>query len=170
MRCLPALAILAACAGGNTDEDPTDTPTTSAVVINEFVASNASGLTDESGAFPDWIELHNPSDAEADISGFVLSDDIVDPSAGHTFADDTILEAGGFLVIFADEDVDAGPLHAPFKLSSDGEDIGLFNADLQAVDTVTYDLQATDVSSARSPDGSDTWTQDDTPTPGASNN
>jgi hypothetical protein len=165
-----AAALLTACAGGPTDEDPTDeTPSTSEVVINEFVASNTAGLTDESGAFPDWIELFNAGDADADISGFVLSDDIVDPSAGHTFADDTILEPGGFLVVFCDEDVADGPLHAPFKLSSDGEDIGLFDADLQAIDTLTYEPQTADVSSARSPDGGETWTQDDTPTPGATN-
>src|SRR5262249_10148481 len=33
----------------------------SAVVLSEFMASNASILADEDGDYPDWIEVHNVS-------------------------------------------------------------------------------------------------------------
>jgi hypothetical protein len=50
-RALLSLALLLRCSPGTND-----------VVVNEFVASNATGLTDESGAFPDWIEMLNRTD------------------------------------------------------------------------------------------------------------
>jgi hypothetical protein len=68
-------------------------------VINEIASSSASTIADEDGDFPDWIELHNPTDEPAPLAGYHLSDDPDDP-ARWAFPDLT-LEADGYLVVFA---------------------------------------------------------------------
>ena len=47
----------------------------SEVRVNEFVASNAMGLTDEDGEFSDWIELHNTGATLVSLGGAFLTDD-----------------------------------------------------------------------------------------------
>ena len=47
----------------------------SQVMINEFSASNLSGITDEDGQVADWIELTNSSSTEINLNGYHLSDD-----------------------------------------------------------------------------------------------
>ena len=43
-------------------------------VLNEFLASNESGIRDEDGELQDWIEIHNPHDRELNLDGWYLSD------------------------------------------------------------------------------------------------
>jgi hypothetical protein len=43
-------------------------------VITEFMADNASGLTDGAGRHSDWIEIHNPAGAPQDMAGWYLTD------------------------------------------------------------------------------------------------
>jgi len=142
------------------------------IYINEFMASNSSTLPDESGAFPDWVELYNNTDEDADLSGWWLTDNN-DSIFKWQVPDGVSIPPRGFLVIFCDNDTDEGPLHASFNLSADGEDLGLYgpniydNPEIDAIDD--YGLQLSDVSLARTPDGSPTFEADDTPTPGASN-
>jgi len=69
------------------------------VVVNEIVASNGNGLRDENGDASDWVELHNPSAAAADLAGFGLSDDPARPFK-WTFREASV-PAGGYLVVFA---------------------------------------------------------------------
>ncbi len=44
------------------------------LVVNEILASNATGITDEMGEFEDWIEIFNPGTATIVLSGMFLSD------------------------------------------------------------------------------------------------
>ncbi|MEM7095291.1 MAG: CotH kinase family protein [Actinomycetota bacterium] len=89
------------------------------VRINEFVAANESGLTDNTGATEDWIELHNTSASPVDLVGWTLT-------AGtdvHTFASITI-PAGGYLIVFASGEPTRSQVdepHLDFKLDADGE-------------------------------------------------
>lgn len=69
------------------------------LVINELLASNVSGLRDENGDTPDWIELHNPTDREETLAGWGLSDDPKRPFK-WIFQRGTIAP-GGFQIIFA---------------------------------------------------------------------
>ncbi len=143
------------------------------VVINEILASNSATLADPDFAgFGDWIELYNMSDADADLSGFMITDNLSKP-AKWSFPDGTTVPARGFLIVWADDE-DTGPpaataLHTGFKLSGSGEQVGLFDASGAPVDTLTYGEQTTDVSYGRSPDGADTWAFFSAPTPGAPN-
>ena len=74
-------------------EDPDD------LVINEFVAANVTGLTDEDGDYSDWLELYNPEIYSLDLSGYGLSDNPVEPFK-WTFPDINI-GSKGILLLFA---------------------------------------------------------------------
>lgn len=121
-----------------------------APVITEFLASNVTGLTDEDGDFSDWIEIHNPDAAPANLAGWHLTDDAATP-AKWTFPA-TTLAPGGYLVVFAsskDRANPAGQLHTNFKLTAGGEYLGLLAPDGITVATEfspTFPPQTTDVS------------------------
>lgn len=122
------------------------------VVINEVMADNAFTAQDSYNEAEDWIELHNPTGAPVDLSGWFLSDTPFDlykwpiPSG-------TVLNANDYLIVWADEDGWQGPLHANFKLSADGEAVRLVNADSMQVDLVTFGAQTEDLGHARVPNG-----------------
>lgn len=159
------LSLIPACAGGDTEAATSDV----GLFINEFVAANATGLQDEGGAFPDWIEVWNSTDETVELTGWTLTDDLTEPTK-WAFADASRIEAGGYVVVMADGDTLEGPLHASFRLDAEvGEDVGLFDPDGASADALTYEPQRGDTSQARTPDGSDDWEPDPTPTPGAAN-
>ena len=137
------------------------------LLINEIMASNAS-ISDEYGEQDDWIELYNASASAIDINGYYLSDDPATPLAMQ-FDTSVLIEAGGFLLLWADGDTEQGKLHLPFKLSAGGEDLLLSAPSGELVDSWSFGVQATDVSYGRAPDGSLDFFFFDNPTPGQSN-
>ena len=74
------------------------------VVISEIMASNASTLADEDGAFSDWIEIENTGLTAVDLTGWYLTDDnnfdINDPASVWKFPA-RMLGGNERLVIFA---------------------------------------------------------------------
>jgi hypothetical protein len=102
-----------------------------APVISEFMADNpGSGLTDEDGDSPDWLEIKNEGDAAIDLAGWSLTDNGAD-LAKWQFPS-TVVEPGGFLVVFAsskDRAVSGGTLHTNFRLDADGEFLALVRPD-----------------------------------------
>jgi hypothetical protein len=97
-----------------------------------------------------------------------LTDDLSNPTAWQ-FPDDTVIDAGGFLLIWADNDPEEGAMHASFSLNASGEEIGLFASDgLTEIDSVVFEAQLNDVSYGRLPDGTANWTYL-TATPGSQN-
>jgi len=144
-------------------------PETVNLVINEFLASNGSGIADEQGEREDWVEIRNPGPGAVEMGGLFLADDLTRPT--QWVFPDTTLAAGGYLIVWCDSEPGDGPLHASFKLSASGEAIGLFGrlaAGNGAIDTHTFGAQTTDVSEGRDPGGSG-WILFATPTPGAAN-
>ena len=131
------------------------------LVINEFLASNDSCCTDESGEYDDYIEIHNFGTAAADIGGYIITDEIGNHDDYYqipTGNDSTIIEPGGFLLLWADKDSEQGVLHVEIKLSIAGEQIGLFMQDsITVIDTLTFAEQFDDISYGRYPDGSGSW-------------
>ncbi len=119
-------------------------------IISEFMASNRSTLADEEGAFPDWIEIHNPDSAPANMNGWFLTDS-AEGKAKWAFPTVTI-PAGGYLVVFAsgkDRQIAGKPLHTDFSLSASGEYLALVRPDgLSATTelTPTYPEQFADIS------------------------
>ena len=97
------------------------------VMINEFMASNQTGLDDEDGDGSDWIELRNASAAAVNLVGWTLTDTATSPAMWAFPA--VSLPANGYLVVFAsgkNRAVVGRELHTNFKLASGGEYLGLF--------------------------------------------
>jgi len=147
---------------------------TSMLYINEFMADNDTTIQDPdgNGGYPDWIELYNAGDVVVDLSGMYLTDDLSQPKKWR-IPNGVSINAGGYLIFWADNDPDQGDTHTTFKLTSGGEDVGLFDTDANgnaAIDTLTFGVQTADVSFGRIPDGMGAWQALTTPTPGGSNN
>lgn len=77
--------------------------------INEFLASNGTGLVDDNGAHSDWIEIYNPGAAAVSLTNWHLTDNKALPNE-WTFPAGTSIGAGGYLVVFADGSINpVGP-------------------------------------------------------------
>lgn len=145
-----------------------------ALVINEFMASNNSdsNIADPQGDYDDWIEIYNFGDVNIDLAGMYLSDKPYNPTKWHVpsgYSSQTTVPAHGFVVIWADEEPEEGPLHADFKISADGEDILLSDANETLIDSISFGPQTANISYERYPDGADNWQFSTNPTPGANN-
>lgn len=148
--------------------------------INEIMASNAAAVVDpedegqgDNSPYDDWFEIYNADTVAIDIGGLYVTDDLEEPTKWQIPANDvtqTTIQPGGFLVIWADKEIEQGALHVDFSLSSNGEVIGIFAADgLSEIDSYAFGAQQKDISIGCDPDGSDNWIQCATPTPGVSN-
>ncbi|MBX3745191.1 MAG: lamin tail domain-containing protein [Verrucomicrobiae bacterium] len=105
-------------------------PTRAQVILTEFGAVNASTLLDEDGAAEDWIELANPGPEPVPLAGWSLTDNAADRRK-WTFPA-TNLAPRAHLLVFAsgkDRRTPGSPLHANFRLSSDGEYLALIAPD-----------------------------------------
>ena len=152
---------------GCMDYDFCQVPPTAELRINEFMASNSMTVEDSTGAYPDWVEIYNPTSEYISLQGLTITDDLTLPTK-HTIGDLNI-EPMGFILLFADGDVDQGAKHLGFSLSKSGESLGLYDLDGTAIDELDYGQQATDFSAARVPDGSNTWEIVEMATPGTTN-
>ena len=121
------------------------------VVINEFMADNVSYIGDQNGEFDDWIEIYNNGSSSISLTGWFLSDDAAN-KAKWKFPNTTI-PAGGYIVVWADQDVLQSGLHANFKLSKGGESIFLSRTDTISTDSIDYSAQLSNVSQGRFPNG-----------------
>ena len=146
--------------GCNLDAD--DCTTDSELVLNELNATS------------DDIEIFNGSDAEVDLSGWVLTDDKVDADydpavdlAELVFAPGTTLAPGDYLVV----PVGLGPGQHPFGLGLAGDTVTLADpAGPTVIDQVTYGDGDATVSYCRQPNGpGGAWTAGCTASMGAAN-
>ncbi len=124
---------------------------TANVVINEFMADNPDYTTDNYFEYEDWIELYNNSNNDFNMSGLYLSDDKSN-FLKWPFPD-TVIRAKNYLVIWADNDITQSGLHANFKLSKSGEALYLSYSANNILDSITFGLQISDISTGRYPNG-----------------
>ena len=132
-----------------------------AVKINEWMASNVSQLADPANnpaAYDDWIELYNTANTPADLTGYTLTDNLDQPRK-FIIPSGRIIPPHGFLLVWADSETNQNglnpDLHAGFKLSQSGEDIGLFDPDGREIDSLKFDRQFDNISQGRWRDGED---------------
>ncbi|MBN1220385.1 MAG: lamin tail domain-containing protein [Anaerolineae bacterium] len=100
------------------------------LIINEFLADNGSGLTDEDGDYSDWIEIYNRGRSAVNLGGWALTDDPVQPQKWPL--PDKTLGSDEYLLVFASgknrTSTEPGAvLHTNFKLSRTGEFLALHN-------------------------------------------
>ncbi|MDF1575132.1 MAG: CotH kinase family protein [Bacteroidales bacterium] len=138
--------------------------------INEFVASNQTVKSDEYGEFDDWVEIYNASDTPVWLADYYLSDNMGSPGK-YRFPEE-FLPAGGFYLVWLDDQEEQGVNHATFKISKEGEELRLSerpSTGYHLVDSVTFELQEQDVSMGRLVDGGLEWIAFTSPTPRYSN-
>ncbi len=89
-------------------------------------AYEPSGGFGDADGFWDWIELTNTSGGTVNMTGWSLTDDATDINKWVFPA--FSLPAGGRVVVFASGlDLPGPPMHTNFKLSKEGEYLGLYN-------------------------------------------
>lgn len=143
---------------GGTPGQPNSSPVPPVVRLNEIAAQPTQG--------PDWIELFNPGSSVIDLAGWSLTDNPEQPRR-FVFPSGSEIAAGGFLRVLCDPDRPAAALRAPFGLSVGGEQVALFNADTNVVDSLEFGPQASGYTTGRiGPAG--TWVLCE-PTPDAPN-
>ncbi len=144
-------------------------PPTGLLVVNEVAPRPADG--------PDWLELENRSDQTIDLCDYFVTDSIdrldhyllLGPAMYPDRCEPRPLAPGAYLVVYADDDPDAGPGHAPFQLGV-ADAAHVIGIDGLVVDSFIY-LYPQDGdgrSLARSPDGEGLFYLAE-PTPGAAN-
>ena len=138
--------------------------------INELMADNQITIAGPDATYPDWIELYNADNETIDLGGMYLTDTLANPTKWR-FPNNTVIEGGGYLVIWADNSSDKSSLHSGFNLRANGEEVGLFASDgVTLIDSVVFPKQLGDVSYGRLPDGSENWMPLLRATPGWANN
>src|SRR6476620_6020019 len=140
-------------------------------IISEFLASNKNTNTDEDGDFSDWIEIYNPDSSRVSLNGYSLTDD---RSKLTKWKFPNVSLAGkGYLLVWASDKNRTDPtrpLHTNFKLSDDGEYLGLVDPDGVTIASdfgAQFPPQTTDISYGVPPGGGPD--DDLIPTPGAPN-
>lgn len=135
----------------------------SPVRITEYTAA-ATGYLADFDLLCDWIELHNPGDTAADLSGFSLSDNVGNDK--YRFPQGSTLAPGAYAVVFCTENPPDGTF-APFSLSqTQQETLVLKDAQGRIVQLLRTQPEAA-ASVAVQTDGS--WNPTQLPSPGFEN-
>ena len=147
----------------------TPTDLTSELVINEFMADNDSVFADPAGEFDDWIELHNNGSSSVLLTGMYLTDKADNLKKWRFEQPNLLLNPGGYLIVWCDEQQLQEGMHTNFKLSAGGEYIALVDTNgVTVIDSLSFGPQTLNVSYGRYPNGDGAW-QGMSPTPGAAN-
>ncbi|MCQ2199293.1 MAG: CotH kinase family protein [Paludibacteraceae bacterium] len=126
--------------------------------INEVCASNGS-TEDEYGSKPDWIEIYNAENHDIDLAGIIIRNETSGKTSEFPYDySSTIIPAHGRVIVWADKDQAAGPLHLAFKLSAaTPQKLSLvipYMGKEEKIDEITYQLHDRDGSYGKSSDGS----------------
>jgi hypothetical protein len=144
--------------------------------LNELMALNNSFVTDEVGGYADWVEIVNLSESFANPVGLALTDKRSSPNA-YVFPAFTV-DPGDHRVVWCDNDLEDGPLHAPFNLDAEQDNLILSVWDefgWRCVDHIEWQNDPTPNSSlGRVTDGAEEWVMfvsgtNTPPTPNAAN-
>lgn len=133
-------------ATNDTGEQTEETPLP--LCINEWMPNNESVYKDNTGRYPDWIELYNPTSGLVQLEGWTLSNDRTDESP-YAFAAGSTLAPGEFLLLYAN-DGDGGT-SLPFSLSSTAGELVLQSTENQR-SIVSWGATEGDFSVARTSD------------------
>jgi hypothetical protein len=99
--------------------------------------------------------IPNESPVAAALS-FDLWNDFLDQPI--TPRESIIIEPSGYLLFWADEELNEGPMHSDFELNKNGDYVGLYDTDgVTLIDGLSFGPQGSNVSHGRLPDGNDNW-------------
>ena len=153
---------------GGASEGVSESHASGSIRLSELMTSNPGVVADESGRTPDWVEVINTGASPVNLYGYAMSKR---SNADNVYYfPDLSLAPGECVVVFADG-VDSaasnGTMHAPFRLSSSGGSLMLFNRKGTAIDTVNYPSLSAGDTYAR--ESASNWSISDSPTPGYPN-
>jgi len=146
----------------------------SGIVINE-VSTRPSSAHDNAGDAEDWIELLNTGSEAVNLTGLYLTDNLNQKTKHKLLAgtnNEMVLAPGQYKVFWADEELNEGADHLSFKLSADGEAVGLYqivDGVVNVLDEYFYNEQTEAGSFSRLPDGNGPFEFTIAVTPGAPN-
>ena len=113
--------------------------------------------------------MTNLTETTVDLGGYYLTDKLTTPTK-YRIPDGTSIAAGQSAIFWADDDGTQGPYHTNFKLSADGESVGMFDPDgVTPITAFEFGPQLTDVSYGQCPLPDGRWDFHYLPTPGAAN-
>ncbi|MBM3845300.1 MAG: hypothetical protein FJ405_03305, partial [Verrucomicrobia bacterium] len=141
-------------------------------VLTEVLAWNRSATPGPGGVgFPDWIELHNPSNSTMTIAGYTI-EKVRDGITQFVFPRGASIPAQGRLVLFCDDSLlpsteASAAMNSGFALPASGGDLRVVHPGGQIVSEVSFGFQIADLSIGVATDGS--WSLLETPTPGVPN-
>jgi hypothetical protein len=144
------------------------------LVINEFSALPTEWLDEKSEA-EDWIEILNTGSGPIDLAGLYITDNLANKMKYQIRAaidNGTVIGPGEFKVLWADEELNDGPLHVNIKLSGEGESIGIYQmvgSELRTIDEITYAAYLSRSSYSRIPDATGPFVLTGKTTPFAQN-
>lgn len=148
-------------------------PSIDGLVLNEF-STNKSFAKDSNGEPEDWIELFNSSTQSIDISGVLITDDLAFKDK-HTLSNGEapwLLQSGAYQILWADNQLNQGKDHLSFKLSGEGEQIGMYHVagyDTMVIAALDFGSQPDGFSMARIPNATGPFVLTSTITPGLVN-
>ena len=146
-------------------EEVTQVYAAGAIRMSEIMSSNATTRILSGNASPDWVEIGNFGTKPVNLKGYSLAKHA--KGVSFTFPDHT-LEAGECALVYCDGTLRTeGEYHAPFRISSEGDTVMLFNAVGTAIDTVNLPALGRDQSYVRL--SSDTWRITNEATPSLAN-
>lgn len=138
--------------------------------ITEILAVNDAINQDEAGEYDDWLEIHNEDNISVNIGGMFVSNSFGDPRQFQLPA--LNLAPDEYVIVWTDNDVSQGNLHANFKLSSEGESVALFETIDHGnvlIHGWKFGIMSTDISMGFKPLNTNKPEYLNNPTPGASN-
>jgi hypothetical protein len=109
---------LAGSTPGSSNRASDTLPAWPPVWLSEVAPVNVAGPRDAAGQLDPWVELFNSGSEAADLSGWLLTDDVTQPGR-WTFPPGTTLSPGAYRLVWLDGDVSqstATELHASFRL------------------------------------------------------
>ena len=131
--------------------------------ITEVMADNCTFFMDETGACPDYVEIHNTTSGPVDLSGWSLSDK-ADKLLRWQFPS-VSLPADGYLAVHCsgmDRRDDPTHLHTNFRISNKGDNVYLTDANGNTVSHVKTPVMEPDQSYSLLETG---WSRQFSPSP-----
>jgi len=133
-------------------EDEVEVPDYSGLVINEILILNDITQADQDNEYDSWIELFNNSDESISLARVSFCIETIMPEENWPFPD-TSIAAHGYLIIWADGDVEQEGLHTDFSLSGFDGELLLFDYGNVDIDRAEWYEQTADISLGRYPNG-----------------
>lgn len=153
------------------DDIDTTKPASPSIFINEVMTNNTSTTQDNAGDFDNWIEIYNDEDEVVNLGGMFISNSFF-LKTFHQFERnnaDLNIPAKGYILLWADDEVNQGSSHLPFTFTNMGDEVILSNIDGNTIDSIAIPVLDADVSYGRESNAASNWIEFTTATPNAAN-